>query len=157
MDRNKGNRCPYCSGKRVLKGKNDLQTLNPLLTEEWDYEKNKELTPVAVMPNSDKKVWWKCKKGHEWQAVIKSRSKGHRCPYCSGRYAVKGETDLQAVNPMLASEWHYEKNKDITPMDVLPNSNKKVWWICSKGHEWQSIINNRSKGRGCPYCSKRKK
>ena len=28
-----------------------------------------------------------------------------------------------------------------------------VWWMCNKGHEWKAQINNRSNGRGCPYCS----
>ncbi len=31
--------CPYCSGQKVLKGTNDLQTVNPVLAREWDYEK----------------------------------------------------------------------------------------------------------------------
>ncbi|MBQ4587207.1 MAG: zinc-ribbon domain-containing protein, partial [Clostridia bacterium] len=35
--------------------------------------------------NSHKKAWWKCDKGHEWQARIASRNKGSGCPYCSGR------------------------------------------------------------------------
>ena len=30
---------------------------------------------------------------------------------------------------------------------------KKVWWICSKGHSYQSTIANRTNGKGCPYCS----
>jgi uncharacterized Zn-finger protein/very-short-patch-repair endonuclease len=155
--RNKGHGCPYCSSIKVLKGYNDLQTVNPALAKEWNYEKNKELTPTDVMSNSGKRVWWKCGKGHEWQACIAHRNKGSGCPYCSGRYAIEGENDLQTVNPSLAKEWNYEKNDGLTPMDVLPNSNKKVWWKCSEGHEWQARIADRNKGRGCPICRKIKK
>ncbi len=155
--RSKGNRCPYCSGRFVVKGKNDLQTVNPNLANEWNYEKNGGLTPMDVMPNSVKKAWWKCNQGHEWQAAISSRNKGNGCPYCSSRFAIKGENDLQTVNPNLANEWNYEKNNGLTPMDVLPNSGKKVWWKCTKGHEWQAIISNRSKGSGCPICRKYKR
>ncbi|MBE7011949.1 MAG: hypothetical protein E7415_04685 [Ruminococcaceae bacterium] len=155
--RNKGNGCPYCSSRYAIKGENDLQTVNPTLSKEWDFEKNKGLSPWDVSPNSNKKVWWKCSKGHKWQATISDRNSGKGCPYCSGRYAVKGETDLQTVNPTLSKEWDYEKNDGLTPMDVLPNSSKKVWWKCSKGHEWQAIVSNRNKGSGCPYCSGRKK
>ena len=136
---------------------NDLQTVNPTLVKEWNYEKNNEVTPADVMPNSDKKVWWKCSKGHEWQARIQHRNNGIGCPYCSGRFAVKGENDLQTVNPTLAKEWHFEKNNGLTPADVTPNSHRKVWWKCSKGHEWQAIIANRNKGIGCPVCRKGKK
>ena len=148
-----GRGCPYCAGKKVLKGFNDLQTVNPALAKEWNYEKDNGFTPEDVTPSSNKKVWWKCNKGHEWQASINSRNKGHGCPYCSGLYVIKGKNDLQTVNPILAKEWNWEKNNDLTPRDVLTNSEKKVWWKCQKGHEWQATITNRNRGRGCPICN----
>lgn len=150
--RSQGKGCPYCSGRNAIKGKNDLQTVNPALAKEWNYDKNNGLTPTDVLPSSNKKVWWKCGKGHEWKAMIRSRSDGRGCPYCSGRHAVSGINDLQTVNPALATEWNYERNSGLMPMDVLPNSNKKVWWKCSKGHEWQSTVANRNNGNGYPYC-----
>ncbi len=156
-DRNKGRGCPYCTGKKVLKGYNDLQTVNPVLSKEWNYEKNNGLTPADVTTGSHKKVWWKCCEGHEWQAVISGRNSGSGCPYCSGRYAIKGKTDLQTVNPILAQEWYYEKNNELTPADVTPNSSKKVWWKCDKGHEWQSVISARNNGTGCPICYQNKR
>ncbi|MBQ2237358.1 MAG: hypothetical protein II317_04565 [Clostridia bacterium] len=154
--RNTGRGCPYCASQKILKGYNDLLTINPTLAKEWNHEKNDKLTPSDVMPNSNKKVWWKCSNGHEWQAMVSSRNKGACCPYCSGRNAIKGENDLQTVNPTLAKEWNYEKNNGLTPMDVLPNSGKNVWWKCSEGHEWQARIADRNKGRGCPICRKTK-
>ena len=102
VNRAKGNGCPYCAGKKVLSGYNDLQTVNPTLAKEWNYEKNEGLTPAEVMPNSNKKVWWKCQKGHEWQAVISNRNNGNGCPYCAEQYAIKGQKDLQTVNQILA-------------------------------------------------------
>ena len=51
--------------------------------DEWDYIKN-ELKPSDVTEHSGKKAWWKCQQcGHEWYAVIDSRSKGHGCPVCA--------------------------------------------------------------------------
>ena len=151
------NGCPYCSGRYAIKGENDLQTINPTLAKEWNYERNNGLTPTDVLPNSNKMVWWICRKGHEWQSTIANRNNGNGCPYCSGQYIIKGENDLQTVNPILAEEWNYERNNGLTPMDVLPNSNRMVWWICSKGHEWQSTIANRNKGNGCPICNSERK
>ena len=49
---------------------------NIILMKEWNYEKNGDLKPENFMPNSNKKVWWKCKEGHEWEAVISSRTAG---------------------------------------------------------------------------------
>ena len=157
-NRNGGTGCPYCSNNKVLSGYNDLQTLNPILAAEWNYEKNGSLRPSDILPNSSKKAWWKCSQGHEWQATISSRNSGKGCPHCSGRSAIKGENDLLTTNPSLATEWNCEKNDGLTPADVLPNSNKKVWWKCSQGHEWQAIIANRNKrGDGCPECAKEKR
>ncbi|MBO5454239.1 MAG: hypothetical protein J6A69_09810 [Clostridia bacterium] len=155
--RNSGRGCPYCTHQKVLKGNNDLKIVNSNLAEEWNYEKNNELTPLDVLPNSNKKVWWKCGKGHEWQALIADRNNGRGCPYCTGKKVLKGYNDLQTVNPTLAKEWNYDKNGELTPMEVAPNSGKKVWWKCSKGHEWQAIIQNRNRGRGCPICAKEKR
>ena len=156
-NRSKGRGCPYCAGKIALKGFNDLQTVNPALSREWNYEKNSGLTPSDVLPNSNKKVWWKCSKGHEWQAEISDRNTGHRCPYCVGNKVLKGFNDLQTVNPTLSSEWNYEKNIGLLPEEIAPNSNKKVWWKCQRGHEWQAIICNRNRGNGCPQCAREKR
>ncbi len=152
-NRNDGYGCPYCSGRHAVIGENDLRTVNPTLTKEWNYEKNGNLKPENFTEKSGQKVWWKCSKGHEWQARIADRNRGRGCPYCSGRYAVKGENDLQTVNPILAKEWNHEKNNGLAPADVMSNSGQKVWWKCSKGHEWQATIYHRNKGTGCPYCS----
>jgi translation initiation factor IF-1 len=152
-DRSKGKGCPYCSGRKVIIGVSDLATINPKLASEWNYEKNGNLKPEDCTAKSDKKVWWKCSNGHEWMASISHRSNGTDCPYCSGRFAIKGENDLTTINPTLAKEWNYDKNNGLTPEDVMPNSGQKVWWKCNKGHEWQATISNRNIGRGCPICS----
>ena len=54
----------------------------PELAKEWNYEKNGSLTPQTVSVGSGKKVWWRCDKGHEWQAQICGRKK-HGCPVCA--------------------------------------------------------------------------
>ena len=154
--RNAGVGCPFCSNKKVIQGYNDLATLNPILAREWNYEKNGELTPTNVTSGSNKKVWWKCDKGHEWQSIISNRNKGHGCPQCAGQKAIKGVNDLVALNPTLAKEWNYEKNNGLTPAEVSSGSDKKVWWICEKGHEYQAIVCNRNLGGGCPYCANKK-
>ena len=155
-DRYNGNGCPYCSGRKALKGYNDLSSVNPTLAEEWNWERNNDLSPIDVTPNSNRKVWWKCSKGHEWQAIIANRHKGSACPYCSGRCAVKGKNDLKTANPALANEWNYEKNSGLTPAEVTPNSGQRLWWKCGAGHEWQARVADRNKGKGCPYCAGQK-
>ena len=101
-------------------------------------------------------MWWVCEKGHEWRASINSRNNGRSCPFCSGRFAVSGETDLATTHPNLAKEWNYDKNKNLLPSMFSSGSSKKVWWICEKGHEWQATIANRKNGNNCPYCRGKK-
>lgn len=137
---------------KLIKGQNDLLTVNPELSKEWDYEKNGELTPSDVLSGSHKKVWWKCPKGHEWESIIRDRVDGKDCPYCSNRKVLTGYNDLATVKPNVAKEWNYEKNGELTPDKVKYNADLKVWWKCSQEHEWAAHIFNRSKGHGCPYC-----
>jgi len=279
----KGRGCPYCAhNPRVLPGENDLETVFPELLKEWDYEKN-SILPSEITAKSNKVVWWKCYKGHEWRASVEHRANGSGCPYCargaqtsfpeqavyyyiskaypdaihkykdifikkgmeldvyipslktgieydgiafhnedrqiindseksqicksnsirlirikeaptvgasadviiSAEFGLEhalielksyivgigiidlekdedeirnqylnrlAENSLFSLNPELCEEWNYEKNKT-TPDMYSPNSNSKVWWKCSLGHEWRTSIDVRSAGRGCPYCS----
>ncbi len=155
-DKNKGEGCPYCAGKKILIGYNDLRTVNPILAKEWNYEKNGGLLPEHFTANSNKEVWWKCGKGHEWPATVNNRNNGKGCPYCSGQKVLKGYNDLQTINPTLAQEWNYQKNGNLRPEHFTMHSGEKVWWKCDKGHEWPASLNHRSNGKGCPYCSGQK-
>ncbi len=65
--------------------------------------------------------------------------------------------NLQKLCSGLAKEWYPKKNGNLTPKDVTPNSHKKVWWACLKGHKWEAIISNRNGGRGCPHCYKKRR
>lgn len=148
--------CPYCSGQKVGLS-NCFANKCPELLKEWNYLRNKNISPYDVTIKSGKKVWWICEKGHEWKATIANRNNGNNCPYCFGRYATK-ENNLLINNPELCKEWNYEKNKK-KPEEYCPNSGKKVWWKCSEcGYEWRAIINDRNGNhkQGCPNCIKYK-
>ena len=77
--------CPYCAGKKVLPGFNDLATKEPKIAEQWHPELNGDLTPEMVSVGSSKRVWWQCSYGHVWKAYIFSRATGSKvgCPVCA--------------------------------------------------------------------------
>jgi len=151
---NLNSNCPYCSGSRAIQGENDLATVNPALADEWDYDRNEGTSPSMVKAmSSSRKYWWKCDCGHSWQAAVAQRTQGSGCPYCSGHFIIQGINDLASVNPLLASEWDFEKNDSLCPEHVKSGSSVKVWWLCSKGHSWQAAIYSRNAGCGCPYCA----
>lgn len=79
--------CPYCSGRKVLVGFNDLKTKNPKLAEEWDYEKNINEKPEQFVCGTHHKVWWKCPKcSHRWKVSIANRNEHYGCPKCHHKY-----------------------------------------------------------------------
>jgi hypothetical protein len=129
-----------------------LAAENPRLARQWHPKRNGALTPKDVTLKSNRKVWWVCKKGHEWEAIIQARSNGTGCPYCFGRMP-RQDTCLETVDPVLASEWHPVRNFPLTPRDVTKCSTKKVWWMCKRGHEWQTRVQARRAGNGCPKCA----
>jgi translation initiation factor IF-1 len=77
-DRSSGDGCPFCIGKKVLVGFNDLKSKNPLLASQafgWN--------PETVTEFSNKKLRWKCENGHQWNAAVSHRSSDRGCPTCS--------------------------------------------------------------------------
>src|SRR5690606_28464881 len=107
-------------------------------------------------------AWWLCKNGHQWQALIASRTRGTSCPYCGKssngkKWKRKASEDfnLTTEHPDLCKERYYKKNHPLIPEKFTGGSNKKVYWKCSMGHVWQACISNRSKGRKCPKCTMR--
>ena len=141
---------------RPVTSKKCLANVTPELTLEWHPVKNGKLTPSDVSFGSHKKIWWRCNRGHEWAASVASRSTNlNGCPYCANKM-VCVDNCLGTLHPELVSEWHLTKNNSLTPHDVVSGSGKYVWWICHKGHEWESRVVDRINGYGCPYCSNMK-
>ena len=161
--RSAGRGCPECSKKtrvkvkieNMIKQDGSLLNNNPELANEWHPTKNGNLTSDMVTLNSNQKVWWLGKCGHEWEARIAGRNKkGSGCPVCANLQIVVGFNDLATLMPELAKEWHPTKNGDITPTMISVKAQGKAWWICDKGHEWEAYISHRSNGIGCPTCKK---
>lgn len=139
-----------------------LASAQPQLMAEWDYERNKELSPDTISHKSNKLLWWKCQHGHSWQSTPKSRSRGDGCPQC---YKInrgeivrhsklkKSGIPLSAAYPNLLAEWDYDNNS-ILPEKVSPKSGLKVSWVCKFGHKWKATIVNRTHaGSNCPMCN----
>jgi hypothetical protein len=97
--------------------------------------------------------------GNEWEAAIYSRASGHGCRSCADRQravefgAPEPGQSLAERDPEIAAQWHPSRNGALRASDVTANSGQTVWWLCNRRHEWQAMINNRRKARGCPKCT----
>ncbi len=138
--------CCYCYGKKADKH-NSLATHYPEVAAQWHYAKNNGLTPEYVTSASGKKVWWQCPKNpkHQWQATIRNRTaKGQGCPL---------DNRLHEHFPLIAAQWHPTKNGQLNPCDLDYGSEKKVWWLCDRGHSFEVPVCTRTAwGTGCTIC-----
>lgn len=148
--------CPYCAGKALFKGENDLQSQYPEIAKSFDEEKN-NCKADEVFAKSNKKYWWLCDKGHSFDMSPNNRSiQRCSCPYCSGQRLLKGFNDLATIHPNIAKEWDYNLNEN-KPSDYTYGSGYKAWWKCDKcGESYQSPINIHIRGHKCPYCAGQK-
>jgi hypothetical protein len=136
---------------RIASPEYNLHVLYPDIAGQWHPTKNGDLRPENLTPRSGRKTWWICDKGHAWKTVVRVRTRGSQCPYCSGRVG-SPEYNLLTSYPDIARQWHPTKNASRKPEEFTPGSGKKAWWYCDFGHEWEAAIGKRTGGTGCPYC-----
>jgi len=84
--------------------------------------------------------------------------------HVGGGHYICSHNNLQVMHPVLCEEW--DPANPLTPDQYLPQSNKKVGWICQSErncgcHKWPSTICKRvgsanQPPRGCPFCCNQK-
>lgn len=89
------------------------------------------------------------------QRIVK---KDRKCLKCSHRNRVRlgrlpTYPSLKVTNPDLEKFWDKQKNK-LAFEDATKGMSQLAFWVCGKGHEWQSIISNVAINKnGCRVCS----
>ena len=68
---------------------------------------------------------------------------------------------ISRLEPALQQQWDHAANAHLGPIDIKPNSGKKVWWACDQCpddhlHSWEARVSDRTRGSGCPQCCGRK-
>ena len=140
----------------------DISLLSPLLQSQFDHPSNAHLGHVVIKAQASIKVWWTCSQcpdghPHKWLATPFNRfgwkgRKGTGCPFCANRKVCQ-HNSLSTKAPHLVPEWS-EKNK-LSPHNFTVSSNKKAWWQCECGCEWEATMDKRTGylGTGCPDCA----
>ena len=143
--------CPFCSGKKVLKGFNDCATVHPERAKLF-------LNPDDAFthtPKSNKKVMFHCSDpAHDpWEAPVARVMAGSGCPQCAGRIPVVGVNDLATTHPELAAEL-----ADPSDATRLQAGSGKATWLCPTHGTWEAAVSSRTlKKTGCPVCSRKRK
>jgi hypothetical protein len=144
--------CPACSG-RVPSATNNLAVARPDLATEW--HPANPIPASAVTPQSHEVVRWRCARGHEWEARVQSRVQGRGCPVCAGK-RVHPSTSFATRHPALVAEWDRDRNGGLGPEGVTAGSSRWVHWRCPAGHHYRARVCDRTRGRGCPRCGRRR-
>ena len=159
-DKKDPNGCPGCSGRAVT-DKNRLSLILPELCKEWDYEKNFPLTPDDVSCGMGIKVGWICRaRGHKWSTMVVCRTSGTGCPECANKILADTQrnrnvstNNFLAKHSDVAKEWDYTANSRL-PEEVSCGSNYCAGWVCLVcGNKWNTRVNKRTAGSGCPRCN----
>lgn len=123
---------------------------------EWDYEKNAIENPQLpidkIGPRSGKKVWWRCPKGHSYDAMMRHRVDGSDCPVCANRRLLAGFNDFATVHPEKVDNWLRHPDNPSPEKVVATNSTLQIFWWCEKGHYSQLTPQQISRGVRCSYC-----
>ena len=149
-DKREGNvSCPYCNGRRVLSGFNEIPSW--LITE---YSLKNEV-PISEYPvNSVHKVLWTCPTCHgDYLYRICDREIGDdSCPYCRHKKILVGFNSLADTDPDLAKEWS-SGNSDL-PSEYMKSSWYRALWTCPTchGNYFYRICDRELDDDSCPYC-----
>lgn len=72
------------------------------------------------------------------------------------RKLITGVNDLETLYPNIAKQWHPTMNGKLLPNQVAAHSNKKIIWVCDKGHVFDATVDKRVSGENCPFCNNRR-
>ena len=147
-----GSGCPVCAGRVAA-----LSKTYPRVAAEWHLTRNGARGPDSVPGHSRDLAWWQCRRNpeHVWRSLVVARTRlGGGCPVCKGLRAGAGN-NLAELYPVIAAQWHLQRNGALRPEDVLPGTHRRVFWRCPANarHVWAAqVVKRTAQGTGCPWC-----
>jgi glutaredoxin len=92
--------------------------------------------------DAHKKLKWRCKEGHEWEASFGNVSSGNWCPFCAGSVKLTIE-EMQKIA---------RERGGLCLSSKYTNISTKLRWQCKEGHIWEAAPNSIKQGSWCPHC-----
>jgi rubrerythrin len=143
----------------------------PELVAELHPTRNADLDPARLAWAANRRVWWRCREcGHEWRALVSSRTAGSGCPECGRRRGsaavaeakrrVPADRSVVTLRKDLLAIWDEELTGGLDPASVAVHSSQRVWWRCPAcDRRWQATVDNRSRAGHyvCPACARRER
>ena len=90
----------------------------------------------------DCKLCLDCNYTDTCESSIKKLCENIKCKKCFNRSFLSCKKSIY---------WDYEKN-NCNPREIMKGTQKKFFFNCKCGHNFNSSLNNVTKGKWCPYC-----
>jgi hypothetical protein len=98
--------------------------------------------------NMHTKLWWKCAKGHKWDATPDSIKRGNWCRRCGREKSAEARKLGIEVARQLAKE---RGGKCLS--EVYINARSPLLWQCKEGHQWSAPLDSvKNQGTWCRRC-----
>ena len=137
-----GRGCPDCAKQRMTT-EEFIEKAKKVHGDKYDYSKVKYV-------NKDTKVTIICPTHGEFEQNPRSHLTGQGCPSCGGNKKLTTEEFVERARIVHGDKYDYSK------VDYV-NNNTKVTIICPTHGEFEQKPSGHLTGRGCPYCSGKKK
>lgn len=131
----RGQWCPACVGRAI----GTIEEMRQIAKSRGGQCLSREYT------NSQTKLAWQCKEGHQWRAVPGNIKFGKWCPVCAGR-------QLGTIKEMRGVA---RRRGGKCLSKAYTNSRTKLAWQCRQGHQWEAIAASIKQGHWCPVCARR--
>lgn len=141
--------CPYCAGRKVYQGFNDISA-HPEIAKDLAHPEDSNVADWSRDP-----IRWRhtAEDGaiHEWAQSPSSRIFGAGCLVCVSKIVVPGANDVAATHQKIAEQWAV--GNALKPSEVTYGSSEIVLFVCPNGHSWRSKLKNATQGRAvCQDC-----
>jgi hypothetical protein len=98
--------------------------------------------------NATTKLWWRCRDGHEWDALPGSIVQGTWCPVCGHAGSSTAPLSIEVMQEIAV------KRGGLCLSTRYTNLRSRLRWRCALGHDWvASAANVRHGGSWCPTCA----
>ena len=125
----------------------------PDITKQWAYDLNGNIRPEDVTYGSHKKYWFRCEKGHVYEAAPKYKSSKNPtgCKICHDQ-RTRNSPLLMEIYPELAMEYDNSNSRPLR--EITYGYKQEVKWVCPNcGYKFITSVNSRTYGKyGCKQC-----
>lgn len=149
-------KCPVCLNRLIVPGINDLATTHPHVAAEFHPTELVRCSPTKLTHNSETLIDFLCPNEHLYRARVYDRVRSAGCPECIRNENAASNNNLTKTHPAVAAEWHPTLNDCLRPEHFTHGSNRYVFWLCPKGHDYEQRIDRRAAGYQCSMCSRRR-